>query len=67
MMKHFFACFFLIAPFLISAQEMDTIPRKKITIPRIEEPPKIDGYLNDAAWQNAPVAKNFVERMPSNG
>ena len=33
------------------AQEQDTIPRKKITISRVEEAPKIDGILDDAAWK----------------
>lgn len=51
----------------IIAQESDTIPRKKITIPKIIEAPKIDGILDDAAWQHAPIADNFVERQPNNG
>ena len=49
------------------SQSEDSIPRKKITIPRITVAPKIDGILNDAAWQNAPIATDFVERMPNNG
>lgn len=49
------------------SQTSDSIPRKKITIPRIIEAPKIDGILDDAAWQNAPIATDFVERMPNNG
>ena len=68
--------FFLKATFLIVAiffgfsaysQTSDSIPRKKITIPRITDAPKIDGILDDAAWQNAPIATDFVERMPNNG
>lgn len=51
----------------MNGQSSDSIPRKKITIPRISEAPKIDGILNDAAWQNAPIAGNFVERLPNNG
>ncbi len=53
--------------FSMSAQTSDSIPRKKITIPRITEAPKIDGILNDAAWQNAPIATDFIERQPNNG
>jgi hypothetical protein len=49
------------------SQTNDSIPRKKITIPRITEAPKIDGILNDAVWQNAPIATDFVERQPNNG
>lgn len=29
--------------------------------------PKIDGYLDDAVWQTAPVATNFVENSPNPG
>ncbi|SRX72213.1 DUF5916 domain-containing protein [Aequorivita antarctica] len=53
--------------FSVNAQTADSILRKKITIPRIIEAPKIDGILNDEAWQNAPIATNFVERQPNNG
>ncbi|WGF93791.1 DUF5916 domain-containing protein [Aequorivita marisscotiae] len=62
-------CFttFLLFNFVALSQTKDSIPRKKITIPRIVEAPKIDGVLNDAAWQNAPIATNFVERQPNNG
>ncbi|MFC6268760.1 DUF5916 domain-containing protein [Frigoriflavimonas asaccharolytica] len=28
---------------------------------------KIDGILDDEAWMNVPVAKNFIERDPNNG
>ena len=57
----------LLNVFPLIAQTTDSIPRKKITIPRISEAPKIDGVLNDSAWQNAPVATDFVERQPTNG
>lgn len=49
------------------SQNNDSIPRKKITILRTTEAPKIDGVLDDAAWQNAPIATDFVERQPNNG
>ncbi|GLB53926.1 hypothetical protein NBRC110019_29670 [Neptunitalea chrysea] len=48
-------------------QETDTIPRKHITTTRIANPPVIDGKLDDAAWVNAPIATNFIERKPVNG
>lgn len=61
--------FILIVLFFQSvlAQENDSIPRKKINITRITDAPKIDGVLNDEAWENAPVATGFVERQPNNG
>ena len=57
----------LLPVFSMNGQSSDSIPRKKITIPRITEAPKIDGVLNDLAWQNAPIATDFVERVPNNG
>ncbi|MDN3723360.1 DUF5916 domain-containing protein [Aequorivita sp. SDUM287046] len=70
-MKFFFRAFlFTVAIFFglsTHSQTSDSIPRKKITIPRIYEAPKIDGILDDPVWQNAPIATDFVERMPTNG
>ena len=56
-----FSCTFL------KAQETDSIPRKSITAVRVSQSPKIDGFLHEEAWINAPVAGDFVERMPNNG
>jgi len=53
--------------FSMNSQAIDSIQRKKITISRIFEAPKIDGILNEAAWSNAPIATDFVERQPSSG
>ncbi|MCG2417730.1 carbohydrate binding family 9 domain-containing protein [Aequorivita sp. F47161] len=66
-LKRIFFAACLLFSFAMISQTADSIPRKKITIPRISEAPKIDGILDDAAWQNAPVATNFVERLPNNG
>ncbi len=66
-MKYLFLLLFTLLFISAKAQENDSIPRKKITIPRIVEAPKIDGVLDDAAWQNAPIATDFVERQPNNG
>ncbi|WKV10569.1 DUF5916 domain-containing protein [Marivirga harenae] len=63
---YFFTLFFLFGFFSLS-QEADSIFRKNINIPRIAEAPKIDGILDDLAWENAPIAKDFVERNPTNG
>lgn len=51
----------------VMAQQTDTIPRKHITITKITTPPVIDGKLDDAAWQGAALATDFVERQPNNG
>lgn len=65
--KSCFVIVFLFIGAVSLSQTTDSIPRKKIDIPRITEAPKIDGVLNDAAWQNAPIATDFVERQPNNG
>jgi len=70
-MTFIFRIVFIIITFFITVclkgQESDSISRKKINIVKITEAPKIDGILNDIAWQNAPVAKDFIERTPNNG
>lgn len=43
------------------------IVRKNIVITKTSSSPKIDGILDDAEWQNAPVATGFIERQPNNG
>ncbi len=43
------------------------LTRKKIPATRTNTPPKIDGVLNDAAWKNIPIAKDFVMMRPNNG
>ncbi len=66
-MKSFFTAFIFLICFSAFAQKNDSIPRKKIHIQRLEESPKIDGKLDDAAWKSAAIATNFVERQPKNG
>ncbi len=57
----------LLIGLFVNAQEFDSISRKKIQLVKVLESPKIDGVLDDLAWQNAPVADGFVERQPNNG
>ncbi len=40
---------------------------KTIKVVRTDNPPIIDGKLNDEAWKNVPVAKDFVQFSPNNG
>ncbi len=63
-MKKYFIAFFLLS-FITSFSQ--NIKRKILVATRITKPPKIDGILNDAAWQNVPVAKNFVMIEPGDG
>jgi len=63
MRKYFIIiCFF---SFFIGTSQ--NIKRKTLVATRISTPPKIDGLLNDAVWQNLPVAKNFTMIDPGDG
>ncbi len=61
--------FLLLLSILSVGQESkeDSIQRKKITITRFSDAPKIDGILDDAVWQQAAIAKDFIQRFPTNG
>ncbi|MCK9423712.1 MAG: carbohydrate binding family 9 domain-containing protein [Bacteroidales bacterium] len=41
--------------------------KKTINAVPVSSSPKIDGVLDDAIWQSAPVATDFVQRIPYNG
>ncbi|GAB4320729.1 MAG: hypothetical protein Kow00127_12970 [Bacteroidales bacterium] len=41
--------------------------RREVMAVRVKEPPKIDGKLNDLAWNSANVAHDFVQHSPFNG
>src|SRR5687767_6383161 len=51
----------LICGFPVFAQ-VNTLPATRIT-----SAPKIDGNLDDAAWTDAPVAKDFIQNIPEYG
>lgn len=42
-------------------------PRPSVAALRIEEPIKLDGLLDEAAWQQAGVGSGFTQREPSPG
>ncbi|UYZ59169.1 carbohydrate binding family 9 domain-containing protein [Hymenobacter latericus] len=42
-------------------------PGKQLQALRIAEPVKLDGQLDEPAWQQAPVATDFVENQPTPG
>lgn len=66
-MRIFFAVVLLMTQPLLVAQEKDSISRKTVQVHRIEASPKMDGSLDEAIWEKAAVASNFVERNPANG
>ncbi|MBK6265667.1 carbohydrate binding family 9 domain-containing protein [Marivirga sp. S37H4] len=67
MKKYYLSLLIVVVSLEIKAQSADSIPRKNITIQKIINAPKIDGILDDEVWKNAPIATDFVERMPNNG
>ncbi|QDA60992.1 DUF5916 domain-containing protein [Hymenobacter jejuensis] len=42
-------------------------PKRQLTALRITQPIKIDGALDEAAWQEAPVATKFIQEKPNPG
>ena len=43
------------------------LTKKSIEVFLIEDPPKIDGLLNDEAWKTAPYIDEFFQREPDTG
>jgi len=56
---------FLLISLKMSAQGNGN--KKEIKAVRVAEPPKIDGYLTDPAWEHASVITEFYQREPDNG
>lgn len=63
------AIVFLLFSTLFYGQETgnDGVVRKQITAKRLSAPIKIDGIIDEEAWNGAETAQNFVERNPDNG
>jgi len=40
---------------------------KSLVAIKAEQAPKIDGELNDAVWDKAPAATNFIQKFPNSG
>ena len=59
--QSFLAAFLLICA-LTHAQE-----KKQLQIERTGTPPKIDGVLDDAVWQTADIASDFIQFRPEMG
>ncbi|MCB0389628.1 MAG: hypothetical protein KDD23_13755, partial [Winogradskyella sp.] len=54
-----FILFILFFNLTIHAQD-----KKSLNIQRASIAPKIDGELNDPAWQDAELAENFIQFRP---
>jgi hypothetical protein len=59
------------SPFILQAQAGERYSGKdgqlEIAVPRIDRPPKIDGLLEEAVWQQAPILCGFTQFMPIDG
>lgn len=63
LMKKVFSLLFIFSFLFCSAQEL----KKNIIAKRVSSPPKIDGVLDDDAWLNTAIAKDFVMFRPESG
>src|SRR6476646_4289604 len=61
MLRLMFFCFLCCVQFIAFGQPR-TLQAVKIT-----QAPRIDGSLDDAAWQEAPEATDFIENFPTFG
>jgi len=52
---------------LFNASYAGKEPERSLQAIKIFQSPKIDGILNEAIWQNAPVAENFMVNSPNYG
>lgn len=53
-------------PGISQAKDID-FQKKKVEAVRTDNPPKIDGSLNDEAWNQAPVLNGFMQYSPYSG
>jgi len=58
---------FLLISCSFSYSQSSSQPRKIYTTQKIENPPKIDGILNEEVWENAEIADDFVMFEPGDG
>ena len=63
MKKIIFIIIYLFPSFLYSQFN----EKKRYNIEKTNEPPKIDGYLNEMMWTNLDLAKEFTQVNPNNG
>ena len=73
MMRKFFVLSFtsLLLAGLASAQGTSTAVRqhgkKSFSLLKVDEPPKLDGVLDEPAWKRAEIAKDFIQKEPIQG
>ncbi|MBC36135.1 MAG: hypothetical protein CL663_08860 [Bacteroidetes bacterium] len=65
MKKGIFLAFILLLGIFTISYAQQIKPELKAV--RIENPPKIDGKLDDDVWKTIPIGKNFTQNLPLNG
>jgi hypothetical protein len=63
----FISCLFLFSQYSIAQEEKTLVEKRKISTAKTKNSIKIDGELNEADWENVPVAKDFIMVEPDNG
>ena len=56
----------LYTSFFFTSDISGQVAKKEVNAVRIEDPPKIDGVLDESVWKNAPEAKDFFQYEPFN-
>ncbi len=68
LMKHLVLILFLVATiFSFGQEESAAVIQKSIQAIRIENPPKMDGILDEEIWSKAPIATGFTQAEPFPG
>ncbi len=57
----------LLAGLPLSTAAQSPPQRPQIAATRVEVPPRIDGVLDDPAWDRAPVLSGFIQQLPNEG
>lgn len=66
-MKRLFPILLIAMVFIGQAHAQLGKGRKRIKTTRVSQSPKIDGDLDDEAWKNVDIAKDFIVLRPDNG
>ena len=53
--------------FIFLFSNLDVFSQKSVKIFKTDNPPVLDGSLNDDCWQNAAIATDFQQREPNEG
>ena len=52
---------------IVSAEPDGGMPLKTVQAYRLDQPPKFDGFVDDAIWESVPPATDFTQQNPEEG